>query len=148
MSMIEYSKRLKKKIISILEPLKVENNLGEIFSKNKLNQLRIAETEKYAHVTYFFNGGVEESYVGEDRILIPSPRIETYDQKPEMSALELTQELISSIKKKKYSFIVTNFANTDMVGHTGNFKATVKAVETVDTCVGKILEQCKKVDIL
>ena len=144
MSMIEYSKRLKKKIISILEPLKVENNLGEIFSKNKLNQLRIAETEKYAHVTYFFNGGVEESYVGEDRILIPSPRIETYDQKPEMSALELTQELISSIKKKKYSFIVTNFANTDMVGHTGNFKATVKAVETVDRCVGKILEQCKK----
>ena len=144
MSMIEYSKRLKKKIISILEPLKVENNLGEIFSKKKLNQLRIAETEKYAHVTYFFNGGVEESYAGEDRILIPSPRVETYDQKPEMSALELTKELVSNIKKNKYSFIVTNFANTDMVGHTGNFKATVKAVETVDSCIGKILEQCKK----
>ena len=144
MSMIEYSKRLKKKITSILEPLKVENNLGEIFSKKKLNQLRIAETEKYAHVTYFFNGGVEESYVGEDRILIPSPRVETYDQKPEMSALELTNELLNNIKKNKYSFIVTNFANTDMVGHTGNFKATVRAVETVDSCVGKILKQCKK----
>ena len=144
MSMIEYSKRLKKKIIPMLEPLRVENNLGEIFSKNKLNQLRIAETEKYAHVTYFFNGGVEESYEGEDRVLIPSPRVETYDQKPEMSALELTKELINNVKKKKYSLIVTNFANTDMVGHTGNFKATVKAVETIDICVGKILEQCKK----
>ena len=123
--------------------MKVENNLGEIFQK-KLNQLRIAETEKYAHVTYFFNGGVEESYIGEDRILIPSPRVETYDQKPEMSALELTNELLNNIKKNKYSFIVTNFANTDMVGHTGDFKATVRAVETVDSCVGKILKQCKK----
>ena len=104
MSMIEYSKRLKKKIIPMLEPLRVENNLGEIFSKNKLNQLRIAETEKYAHVTYFFNGGVEESYEGEDRVLIPSPRVETYDQKPEMSALELTKELINNVKKKKIQF--------------------------------------------
>ena len=143
-SMVEYSKRLKKKITPLLEPLLIENNLGEIFSKKKLNQLRIAETEKYAHVTYFFNGGIEESYEGEERVLIPSPRVETYDQRPEMSALELTKELIKRIKKNKYSLIVTNFANTDMVGHTGNFKATVKAVETVDSCIGKILEQCKK----
>ena len=143
-SMVEYSKRLKKKITPLIQPLLIENNLGEILSKKKLNQLRIAETEKYAHVTYFFNGGVEESYEGEDRVLIPSPRVETYDQKPEMSALELTNELINRIKKNKYNLIVTNFANTDMVGHTGNFKATIKAVETVDSCIGKILEQCKK----
>ena len=143
-SMVEYSKRLKKKITPLIQPLLIENNLGEILSKKKLNQLRIAETEKYAHVTYFFNGGVEESYEGEDRVLIPSPRVETYDQSPEMSALELTDELINRIKKNKYNLIVTNFANTDMVGHTGNFKATVKAVETVDSCIGKILEQCKK----
>ena len=143
-SMVEYSKRLKKKIIPLIQPLLIENNLGEILSKKKLNQLRIAETEKYAHVTYFFNGGVEESYEGEDRVLIPSPRVETYDQSPEMSALELTEELIKRIKKNKYNLIVTNFANTDMVGHTGNFKATIKAVETVDSCIGKILEQSKK----
>ena len=144
LSMVEYSKRLKKKITPLIQPLLIENNLGEILSKKKLNQLRIAETEKYAHVTYFFNGGVEESYEGEDRVLIPSPRVETYDQSPEMSALELTDELINRIKKNKYNLIVTNFANTDMVGHTGNFKATIKAVETVDSCIGKILEQCKK----
>ena len=143
-SMVEYSKRLKKKITPLIQPLLIENNLGEILSKKKLNQLRIAETEKYAHVTYFFNGGVEESYEGEDRVLIPSPRVETYDQSPEMSALKLTEELIKRIKKNKYNLIVTNFANTDMVGHTGNFKATIKAVETVDSCIGKILEQCKK----
>ncbi len=143
-SMVEYSKRLKKKITPLIQPLLIENNLGEILSKKKLNQLRIAETEKYAHVTYFFNGGVEESYEGEDRVLIPSPRVETYDQSPEMSALELTDELINRIKKNKYNLIVTNFANTDMVGHTGNFKATIKAVETVDSCIGKILEHCKK----
>ena len=143
-SMVEYSKRLKKKITPLIQPLLIENNLGEILSKKKLNQLRIAETEKYAHVTYFFNGGVEESYEGEDRVLIPSPRVETYDQSPEMSALELTKELVNRIEKNKYNLIVTNFANTDMVGHTGNFKATIKAVETVDSCIGKILEQCKK----
>ena len=143
-SMVEYSKRLKKKIIPLLEPLLIENNLGEIFSKKRLNQLRIAETEKYAHVTYFFNGGVEESYKGEDRVLIPSPRVETYDQKPEMSALELTDELINRVKKNKYSLIVTNFANTDMVGHTGNFEATVKAVETIDSCIGRIFKHCKE----
>jgi 2,3-bisphosphoglycerate-independent phosphoglycerate mutase len=143
-SVVEYSKRLKKKITPLIQPLLIENNLGEILSKKKLNQLRIAETEKYAHVTYFFNGGVEESYEGEDRVLIPSPRVETYDQSPEMSALELTDELTNRIKKNKYNLIVTNFANTDMVGHTGNFKATIKAVETVDSCIGKILEQCKK----
>ncbi len=144
LSMVEYSKRLKKIITPILEPQKVKNNLGEILSNNNLNQLRIAETEKYAHVTYFFNGGIEDSYKGEDRVLIPSPRVETYDKKPEMSAMELTIELTKRIKKKNYNFILTNFANPDMVGHTGNLKATVKAIETVDNCVGKLLNECKK----
>ena len=143
LSMIEYSKRLKKYLTPILEPLRVENSLGEVLSKKNLLQLRIAETEKYAHVTYFFNGGTEDCYSGEDRILIPSPRVETYDKKPEMSAKELTNELVERMKKK-YSLIVTNFANPDMVGHTGNFNATVKAIETVDLCIGKLHDACKK----
>ena len=143
LSMIEYSKRLKKYITPILKPLRVENSLGEVLSKEKLSQLRIAETEKYAHVTYFFNGGTEDSYPGEDRVLIPSPRVETYDKKPEMSAKELTNELVKRMKKK-YSLIVTNFANPDMVGHTGNLNATVKAIETVDLCVGELHDACIK----
>ena len=117
-------------------------SLGEIFSQNNLNQLRITETEKYAHVTYFFNGGVEESFEKEDRILIPSPRVETYDKKPEMAAFELTTELEKNIDLEKYEFILTNFANPDMVGHTGNLKATIKAIEVVDECLGRIFEKC------
>ncbi len=143
-SMVEYSKRLKRFIVPLMKPLNVKNNLGEILSKNQLKQLRIAETEKYAHVTYFFNGGLESSYEGEDRVLIPSPRVETYDNAPEMSANELTDELINRIRLNKYDFVVTNFANPDMVGHTGNMKATIKAVETVDHCVGRLFEECKK----
>ena len=108
------------------------------------DRLRVAETEKYAHVTYFLNGGVEEKFTGEDRILIPSPRVKTYDIKPEMSAFEVKDHVIENIKKKKYDLIITNFANPDMVGHTGNIEATVKAIEAVDECIGKIFEQCKK----
>ena len=143
-SMVEYSKRLKKKISPIIKPLKIIKSLGEVLSKNGLSQLRITETEKYAHVTYFFNGGVEESFNKEERILIPSPRVETYDKKPEMAAFELTAELEKRIDSEKYEFILTNFANPDMVGHTGNLKATIKAIEIVDQCLGKIFEKCIK----
>ena len=128
-SMIEYSRRLKKKISSIIQPLEIKNSLGEILSQNNLHQLRITETEKYAHITYFFNGGVEECFEKEDRVLIPSPRVETYDKKPEMAAFELTSELEKRIDLDKYDFILTNFANPDMVGHTGNLNATIKALK-------------------
>ena len=146
--MVEYSKRLKKIVTPLLESIEVKNSLGEVLSINKLKQLRIAETEKYAHVTYFFNGGIEEPFCGEDRVLIPSPRVDTYDKKPEMAALKVTSELVKRITKKNYEFIVTNFANTDMVGHTGNLFATVKAVEILDKCLGEIYKSCKKTDIL
>lgn len=115
----------------------LHNTIGEIISKKKLKQLRIAETEKYAHVTFFFNGGKEEAFQGEDRLLIPSSKVATYDLKPEMSAYELTEELIRRFNKN-YDFILLNFANLDMVGHTGDLNATIKAVETVDECIGKI----------
>ncbi|NMC57607.1 MAG: 2,3-bisphosphoglycerate-independent phosphoglycerate mutase [Eubacteriaceae bacterium] len=122
----------------------IKNTLGEYISKNKLKQLRIAETEKYAHVTYFFNGGVETKFEGEDRILIQSPLVSTYDLKPEMSAYEVTAALIEELKKEYYDLIVLNYANCDMVGHTGIFEAAIKAVETVDDCVGKAVRQAKK----
>ncbi|MBQ3405170.1 MAG: alkaline phosphatase family protein, partial [Oscillospiraceae bacterium] len=110
-------------------------------SRLGMTQLRIAETEKYAHVTFFFNGGVEHVYEGEDRILIPSPKeYDTYDLIPEMSAYKVTDAVCEQIRSGKYDIIILNFANCDMVGHTGNFDATVKAVETVDTCLGKVLE--------
>ena len=143
-SMVEYSKRLKKKIKPIFENIEIKNTLGEVVSSKGLNQLRVAETEKYAHVTYFFNGGVEESFLGEDRILVPSPRVRTYDLKPEMSAFEVRDHVLKNLELQKYDFIVTNFANPDMVGHTGNIDATKKAVEVVDHCVGEIFNQCKK----
>lgn len=117
-----------------------KNTLGEVISKNNLKQLRIAETEKYAHVTFFFNGGVEEPSKGEDRKLIASPKVTTYDLKPEMSAIEVTEKVIIEINKGNYDLIVLNYANTDMVGHTGNIDASIKAVETVDSCLGKILD--------
>jgi 2,3-bisphosphoglycerate-independent phosphoglycerate mutase len=121
-------------------PIELKNILSEHISRLGLKQLRIAETEKYAHVTFFFNGGVEKAYPGEDRILIPSPKVATYDLHPEMSAPELTDTLVAAIKSEKYDLIICNFANPDMVGHTGNFDATVKAIEAVDTCLGKIAE--------
>ncbi len=121
---------------------KLKNILGEIISLKNFKQLRIAETEKYAHVTYFFNGGDEKPFKGEDRVLIPSPKeVKTYDLKPEMSAYLVTDEVLKRIDSDKYEFIVLNFANPDMVGHTGIYEAAVKAVETVDTCVGKIVDK-------
>ena len=126
-------------------PEEVINGLGETISKAGLAQLRIAETEKYAHVTFFFNGGVEEPYAGEDRILVPSPKVATYDLKPEMSALTVTLKVAEAILSEKYDFIILNFANGDMVGHTGVMQAAVKAVETVDVCVGIFVACMKKI---
>jgi 2,3-bisphosphoglycerate-independent phosphoglycerate mutase len=121
-------------------PVHLDRILGEIISLQKLRQLRIAETEKYAHVTYFFNGGEEEPFPLEDRCLIPSPReVPTYDQKPEMSALQVTTEVLKRIESQNYDFIVLNFANMDMVGHTGVLEAAIKACETVDRCIGQII---------
>ncbi len=113
-----------------------------MISKKGLSQLRIAETEKYAHVTFFFNGGEEKVFEGEERILIPSPQVRTYDLKPEMSAYEVADKVIENMEK--YDFIVLNFANPDMVGHTGVFEAAVKAVETVDECLGRVYEKAKE----
>lgn len=118
----------------------LKNTFGEVVSKANLSQLRIAETEKYAHVTFFFNGGEEKQYSGEDRILVPSPKVETYDQKPEMSAYEVTDKVVEALENDRYDVVILNFANTDMVGHTGSLSAAIKAVETVDTCVGKIVK--------
>jgi 2,3-bisphosphoglycerate-independent phosphoglycerate mutase len=119
----------------------VENSLAKVLSDNGLRQFRIAETEKYAHVTYFFNNGRETPYPGEERLLIPSPKVATYDLKPEMSAYEVTDSLIKRLNEKKDEFVVVNFANCDMVGHTGVWEATVKAVEVVDECVGRVVTQ-------
>ncbi|MCR4842364.1 MAG: 2,3-bisphosphoglycerate-independent phosphoglycerate mutase [Eubacterium sp.] len=122
------------------EKVKLENTLGEYVSSLGKKQLRLAETEKYAHVTFFFNGGVEEPNPGEDRILVPSPKVATYDLQPYMSAPEVCEKLIEAIRSHEYDLIIINFANPDMVGHTGDLKAAVEAVETVDTCVGKAVD--------
>ena len=124
----------------------IPDTLGEVLAKAGKTQLRIAETEKYAHVTYFFNGGEETPNVGEDRILVPSPKVATYDLQPEMNAPIVTEKVIAQIKAAKYDMIMLNFANPDMVGHTGVLKAAIKAVETVDTCVGQIIDALKTVD--
>ena len=126
------------------KPQKLEETFGEYISKKGLRQLRIAETEKYAHVTFFFNGGVENVYDGEDRALINSPKVATYDLQPEMSAFEVTDEVVKRIESGEYDVIILNFANCDMVGHTGVFDAAVKAVETVDTCLGRTVEAIEK----
>jgi 2,3-bisphosphoglycerate-independent phosphoglycerate mutase len=115
------------------------NSFGEVVAANGLKQLRIAETEKYAHVTYFFSGGREQPFEGEDRALVPSPKVETYDLKPEMSAFEVTDKLVAAIESKQYAAIVCNYANGDMVGHTGVLAAAVKAVETLDQCLARVL---------
>lgn len=120
-------------------PQSIHNSFGEYIAGLGLAQLRIAETEKYAHVTYFFNGGVESVYPGEDRILVPSPKVATYDEKPEMSAHEVTDRLVEAIRSGRYDAIVCNYANGDMVGHTGNYEAARKAVETLDECVGRVV---------
>jgi 2,3-bisphosphoglycerate-independent phosphoglycerate mutase len=128
----------------IFGPEELKNILGELVSEAGKSQLRIAETEKYAHVTYFFNGGVEKPFPGEERLLIPSPKVATYDLKPEMSAFEVTDELIKRIDK--VDLIILNFANADMVGHTGVVEAGIKAVETVDQCCSKIIPRLLEFD--
>ncbi|MBE7033454.1 MAG: 2,3-bisphosphoglycerate-independent phosphoglycerate mutase [Ruminococcaceae bacterium] len=125
------------------KPESLTNTFGEYIAEKGLTQLRIAETEKYAHVTFFFNGGVEAPYNNEDRALIASPKVATYDLQPEMSANEVTEEVLKRIESDKYDCIILNFANCDMVGHTGVFECAVKAVETVDTCVGKVVDAIK-----
>lgn len=120
------------------------NTFGEYIAKHGLKQLRIAETEKYAHVTFFFNGGEEKQYEGEDRILVPSPKVETYDLQPEMSAYEVTEKVVEAINSQNYDCIILNYANPDMVGHTGSLEAAIKAIETVDECVGKVVEAVEK----
>jgi 2,3-bisphosphoglycerate-independent phosphoglycerate mutase len=125
-------------------PQSVANSFGEYLAKRGLAQLRIAETEKYAHVTYFFSGGVEAVYPGEDRILVPSPRVATYDLQPEMSAPEVTAKLVAAIESGRYDAIVCNYANCDMVGHTGDFDAATRAVETLDSCIERVVTAARK----
>jgi len=124
----------------------LSNTLGEYLSNAGLTQMRMAETEKYPHVTFFFNGGKEEAYAGEDRVLIPSPKVATYDLQPEMSALEVTDKLVESIESGKYDFILVNYANPDMVGHTGIIPAAVRSLQVVDECLAKVMESLLKVN--
>ena len=144
-TMTQYDKTLEGVLVAY-RPQTIENTLGEYVSNKGLNQLRIAETEKYAHVTFFFNGGVEKEYAGEDRALVSSPKVATYDLKPEMSAYEVTEELIKRIDEDKYDMIILNYANPDMVGHTGVMEAAVKAIETVDECLGKVADKILEKD--
>jgi 2,3-bisphosphoglycerate-independent phosphoglycerate mutase len=135
------------KNVTVLFPKEnVENTLGEYLSSKRLKQLHTAETEKYAHVTFFFNGGREEPYEGEDRILVPSPKVATYDLQPEMSAYKVKDKLVDAINTQKYDFIVVNFANGDMVGHTGVYHAIAKAVWAVDQCVKDVIEAARAND--
>lgn len=128
------------------KPQILQNTLGEVLSKKGIKQLRLAETEKYAHVTFFFNGGVEASNPGEERILVPSPKVATYDHKPEMSAAEVTEEFIGQLESNQFKVMVVNYANPDMVGHTGNMQATIKAIETVDYCLGRAIDRVLEKD--
>lgn len=142
--MTEYSVDHRRFMKTIFPPEQLTNILGEIVADHGLTQLRIAETEKYAHVTFFFNGGEERKFKGEDRILIPSPKVATYDLKPEMSVYEITEKLEDAIENHKFDMIICNFANGDMVGHTGFMDAALKAVEAVDVCLGRVVEAIKK----
>jgi 2,3-bisphosphoglycerate-independent phosphoglycerate mutase len=143
--MCEYSARLQPLMLTLFPPERLTETFGEIVAAAGLTQLRIAETEKYAHVTFFFNGGREEEFPGESRILVQSPKVATYDLKPEMSAPEVTDKLVAAIEQQKYDVIVVNFANADMVGHTGDLAAAVKAVETIDHCLGRLAAALTKV---
>ncbi len=138
-TMTQYDKTIENVVVAYTSEAPL-NTLSQYVSLNNLNQLKMAETEKYAHVTFFFNGGIEEPYTNEDRVLIPSPKVATYDLKPEMSAESVKESLIERIRMDKYDLIIVNFANPDMVGHTGSVPAVVTAVETVDRCLGEILE--------
>ncbi len=144
--MVEYSVDHNRFMKTIFAPESLKNIFGEVVANHGLTQLRIAETEKYAHVTFFFNGGEEKEFKGEDRILINSPKVATYDLKPEMSVYEVTNALTDVIEKKKYDVIICNFANGDMVGHTGIMDAALKAVAAVDDCLGKVMKAIKDVD--
>ncbi|MES9873451.1 MAG: 2,3-bisphosphoglycerate-independent phosphoglycerate mutase [Candidatus Sedimenticola sp. PURPLELP] len=143
-SLTEYNKEFDIPVAFPAERLK--NVFGEYVSSLGLRQLRLAETEKYAHVTFFFNGGKEEPFDGEDRILVPSPKVATYDLMPEMSAPEVTDQLVDAIESDKYDTIVCNFANSDMVGHTGDYTAAVKAIETLDQCLGRVISALHSAD--
>jgi len=138
LGLVEYSTALNDFLDVLFEPIALDNTLGAIVARAGLTQLRIAETEKYAHVTFFFNGGEETVFPGEERILVPSPKVKTYDLKPEMSAVEVTDKLVEAVASRRFDLIVVNYANTDMVGHTGDVGAAVKAVETVDRCLGRL----------
>ena len=140
LGMVPYSYEIDKLMPSLFSKNNIKNSLGEILSNSGLKQLRIAETEKYPHVTFFFNGGDEKVFNGEERILISSPKVDTYDLTPKMSASEITDEIIESINNKNFDIIIANFANPDMVGHSGNYESTLQAVEYVDECVGKIFK--------
>lgn len=141
----EYDVTIENKQVSFVKE-EITNTFGEFLAEKGLKQARLAETEKYAHVTFFFNGGVEEPNEGEDRILVKSPKVATYDLQPEMSAYEVCEKLVESIKSGKYDVIIINFANPDMVGHTGVEAAAIKAIEAVDECVGKAVDAVKDVD--
>jgi 2,3-bisphosphoglycerate-independent phosphoglycerate mutase len=138
--MVVYSDDLAPLVPAIFPPQQPEDVMGEVVARAGLRQLRIAETEKYPHVTFFFNGGRETVFDGEERILVPSPKVATYDQQPEMSAPEVTDKLVAAIEGGGFDLIVVNYANGDMVGHTGDIKAAIKAVETVDTCLGRVCD--------
>ncbi|MBN66011.1 MAG: phosphoglycerate mutase (2,3-diphosphoglycerate-independent) [Rickettsiales bacterium] len=138
--MVEYSSELAEFMPALFPPQTLKNTLGEVLANHNKRQLRIAETEKYAHVTFFMNGGREAVFDGEERILVPSPDVATYDLQPEMSAPEVTNKLVEAITSKRFDAIMVNYANTDMVGHTGDTQAAIKAVETVDACLGRLLE--------
>ena len=142
-TLTEYASDLKVRVA--YPPQDLTNVFGEVLEKNHLRQLRIAETEKYAHVTYFLNGGREEPFIGEDRILIPSPKVATYDLQPEMNAGEVTKRLLEVIRAGTYDVIICNYANPDMVGHTGNIPAAIKAVEFVDNCLGQVVVALREV---
>ncbi len=144
-TMTQYDKTLEGVEVAF-KPQTLANTLGEYVSDKGLNQLRIAETEKYAHVTFFFNGGVEKENENEERALIPSPKVATYDLKPEMSAYEVTEELIKRLDSDKYDMVILNFANPDMVGHTGVVDAAIKAIEAVDECLGKVVDKVLEKD--
>jgi 2,3-bisphosphoglycerate-independent phosphoglycerate mutase len=136
--MVNYSDHLKPFLDALFQPIELTDILCEVISKAGLKQLHTAETEKYAHVTFFFNGGREEPFPGEERVMVQSPNVPTYDLQPEMSAFEVTDKLVTAIESNAFDFIVVNFANGDMVGHTGIMEAAVKAVEAVDVCLGRL----------
>ncbi|MDD4688865.1 MAG: 2,3-bisphosphoglycerate-independent phosphoglycerate mutase [Eubacteriales bacterium] len=142
--MTQYDKSMPNVTVAF-KPTTLDNTLGEYISKQGITQLRIAETEKYAHVTFFFNGGVEKQYAGEDRALINSPKVATYDLQPEMSAYEVCDEVVARIKSEKYGVIILNYANCDMVGHTGIMEAAISAVEAVDVCLGRTIDAIREV---